>query len=115
MTVECPDEIQQLPLDSSSFHKSNNYWILDGNTVYHHGRKKEVQFNTWNLKVGDTIGASIHKDGSLHLYLNGIDQGICWEDKLPTNQAMYGVVDVYGCHNKIRSLFHYGKYASVLT
>ena len=109
MTVECPDEIQQLPSSSLGWRDSRNYWILDSSHVYHHGREKKVQFNTWRLNVGDTIALSVDNDGNIHYYVNGIDRGVCW-DKLPTNQAMYGVVDVNGHHNKIRSLFHYGKY-----
>ena len=114
MTVECPDEIQQLLWKLWEWKDSSNYWILGGVIVYHHGREKQVQFNTWDLRVGDTIACSVDSDGNLRYYVNGIDRGICW-DKLPTNQAMYGVVDVYGCQNKIRSLFHYCKYTSVFT
>ena len=115
MTVECPDEIQELPWSLYHWRDRKNYWILIDNTIYHHGGKKKVQFNIDNLIVGDTIGFSVHKDGTLHSYINGIDKGICWDDKLPTNQAMYGVVGLFGRHKRIRSLFHYGKYTSVLT
>ena len=115
MTVECPDEIQVLPWSLYDWRGRRNYWILKSSTVYHHGREKEVQFDINELTVGDTIGCSVHKDGTLHYYINGIDKGICWGDKLPTNQTMYGVVGVWGHHKRIRSLFHYGKYASVLT
>ena len=114
MTVECPDEIQHLPMSSVSWRGSSNYWILDGSTVYHHGRPKQVQFNINDLKVGDTIALSVDSNGALYSYVNGINREVCW-DKLPTNQAMYGVVDVWASHTKIRSLFHYGKYTSVLT
>ena len=114
MTVECPDEIQQLPLSLWEWRGSSNYWILINSTVYHYGMYKKVQFNTEDLKVGDTIACSVSSDGNLCYCVNGIDRGIRW-DKLPTNQAMYGVVDVRGRHNKIRSLFHYCKYTSVLT
>ena len=115
MTIECPDEIQQLPLSSYNWRYSRNYWILKYSSVYHHDRKKQVQFHTRDLKVGESIGISIHDDGTLHYYINGIDRGICWDDSLPTNEAVYGVVDVYERHKKIRSLFHYGKYISMLT
>ena len=71
--------------------------------------------HSYRLTVGDTIGCSVHKDGTLHYYINGIDKGISWDNKLPTNQTMYGVVGVWGHHKRIRSLFHYGKYTSVLT
>ena len=115
MTVQCPDEIQKLPWSLMRWSDRRNYWIFTGIALYHLGRKKKVQFNIGKLTVGDTIGCSVHKDGTLHYYINGIDKGISWDDKLPTNQTMYGVVEVYGCHKYIRSLFHYGKYMSVLT
>ena len=115
MTVECPDEIQELPRSLYDWHDGRNYWILMSSTVHHHGRTKKVQFDIDGLTVGDTIGCSVHNDDTLHCYINGIDKGICWDDKLPTNQTMYGVVEVRGCHKRIRSLFHYGKYTSVLT
>ena len=115
MTVECPDEIQELPWSLLNWRNSRNYWVLMGSTVYHQGREKEVRFNSYHLRDCETIGCSVHKDGTLHYYINGIDKGICWDNKLPTNQTMYGVVEVYGFHRSIRSLFHYGEYASVLT
>ena len=115
MTVECPDEIQWLPYSLWYWRDRRNYWILMTSAVYHHGREKEVQFNIDELIVDDTIGWSVHKNGALHYYINGIDKGICWDDKLPTNQTMYGIVGVFGCHKRIRSLFHYGEYSSVLT
>ena len=114
MTVECPDEIQHLPWSLWNRRCSSNYWILFNSTVYHHESVKELQFNTRDIKVGDTIACSVDSDGNLRYYVDGIDRGICW-DKLPTNQAMYGVVDVGWRHNKIRSLFHYCKYTSVFT
>ena len=114
MTVKCPDEILPLPYSLLDWRGSSYCWILIHSTVYHYGREKEVQFHTRDLKVGDTIACSVDSDGNLCYYVNGIDRGICW-DKLPTNQAMYGVVDVCGRHNKIRSLFHYCKYTSVFT
>ena len=115
MTVECPDEIQELPYNLLEWHDRRNYWILNYSTVYHHGRTKKLQFSTNNLTVGDTVGCSVHKDGTLHYYINGVHKGISWDDKLPTNQTMYGVVGVWGRHKRIRSLFYYGKYTSVLT
>ena len=112
MTVECPDEIPWPQCTLRDCRGSNNYWVLERSTVHHHGRGKQVQIDTLNLKVGDTIALSVDSNGNLHYYVNGINREVCW-DKLPTNQAMYGVVDVFGRHNKISSLFHYGKYTSI--
>ena len=114
MTVECPDEIK-VPKDVMELYESNNYWLLSASTVHHQGRKKEVEFVVKDLTVGDTIGCSIHEDGTLHFYVNGKDKGVSWDDKLPINQAVYGIFDVYGRVTKIRSLFHYGKCKCMLT
>ena len=108
MTVECPDEIKG-PFSGWHLTSSENYWILIISTVRHKGREKKVDFNVEDLKVGDTIGCSIHEDGTLHYYVNGKDRGVGWDDKLPVNQAVYGIVDVYGRVTKIRSLFYYGE------
>ena len=83
MTVECPDEIK-VPY-SAWIKASGNYWILAFSTVHHKGRKKEVEFNVDELKAGDSVGCSIHKDGTLHYYVNGKDRGVSWDDKLPIN------------------------------
>ena len=110
MTVECPDEIRVPPSTWEAIVVRNKkYWILSASTVYHQKREKKVEFDTRELTVGDTIGCSMHKDGKLHYYVNGKDRGVSWDDALPTNQAMYGVVDVWGHTKKIRSLFYYGK------
>ena len=108
LTVECPDEIK-VPHSTYDLFTSENYWILSYSTVHHKGREKKVEFDLYDLTVGDIIGCSIHEDGTLHYYVNGKDRGVGWDDKLPVNQAVYGIVDVYGCVTKIRSLFHYGK------
>ena len=115
MTVECPDEIIKVPYDARSLYTSRNYWILSYSTVHHQGREKKVEFNLDDLTVGDTIGCSIHEDGTLHCYVNGKYRGVGWDDKLPVNQEVYGIVDVCGRVTKIRSLFHYGKCKCMLT
>ena len=114
MTVECPDEIK-VSKDVMELYESNNYWLLSASTVHHQGRQKGVEFDVEDLTVGDTIGCSIHEDGTLHFYVNGKDKGVSWDDKLPINQAVYGIFDVYGHVTKIRLLFHYGKCKCMLT
>ena len=115
MTVECPYELEEVPTQALDLYESKNYWILKAFTVFHEGRYKELKFSVKDLKVGDTIGCSIHKDGTLHYYVNGKDRGVSWDGKLPINEAVYGFVDINGRVTKIRSLFYYGKCKSMLT
>ena len=114
MTVECPDELR-VPIDTVDLHGCKDYWMLTASTVFHQKIQKTVEFNVQNLDVGDTIGCSIHEDGTLHYYVNGKDTGVCWDDKLPVNLVVYGCIDVFGHVTKIRSLFHYSKYKCMLT
>ena len=88
MTVECPDKIK-VPSGAMDLYKSGNYWILSASTVHHERRKTIIEFNVDELAVGDTVGCSIHKDGTLHYYENGKDRGVSWDDKLPIYQPDY--------------------------
>ena len=49
--------------------------------------------NLENLQCGSTIGLLIDEDSRLHLYINGLDQGIAATD-LPL--YIYAVIDLYG-------------------
>ena len=42
--------------------------------------------------------------GELHLLINDNDVGVIWKD-LPTDQPLWGIVDVYGKLKKIRAEF----------
>ena len=108
MTVECPDNIK-VPSGALATDTSIKYWTLSANKVYHNGRKKILEFNINKLRVGDTIGCSINKDGELHYYVNGKDRGVGWDDKLSIKQKVYGFVDIGGRVTKISSLFYCGK------
>ena len=44
-------------------------------------------------QVGDRVGLTVHEDGRLHFFVNGVDQGAA---ALGVPRAVYGVVDLYG-------------------
>ena len=48
-----------------------------------------------DLKVGETVGLYVSKDGDLHFLVNGCDTGAAFHN-LPTNVPLFVVVDVYG-------------------
>ena len=45
------------------------------------------------LQVGDTVGVMVNDEAALHLYVNGVDQGIVTRDVPP---IVYALVDLYG-------------------
>ena len=49
--------------------------------------------NLDSLQTGHTVGITVNDDSTLHLYVNGIDQGSAAKDIPPT---CYAVVDLYG-------------------
>lgn len=55
--------------------------------------KNDYSLNLDNVQVGMVIGMMRHSDGSLHYYLNGIDQG---EACSHITSLVYPVIDLYG-------------------
>ena len=44
-------------------------------------------------QAGDRVGVMRNDDGSLHFFVNGVDQGLATSDVPP---FVYGVIDLYG-------------------
>ncbi|XP_037940596.1 neuralized-like protein 4 isoform X2 [Teleopsis dalmanni] len=70
-------------------------WMMTGNGVMHNGVTVIEQYglNLDRLQVGDRVGVVRKYDGTLHFWVNGIDQGPAAHD-VPEN--VYGVIDLYG-------------------
>ncbi|XP_050081126.1 neuralized-like protein 4 [Anopheles maculipalpis] len=70
-------------------------WMMTGNGVMHNGMTVIEQYgqNLDRLQVGDRVGVVRKDDGTLHFWVNGIDQG-----PAATNvpEHVYGVIDLYG-------------------
>jgi len=45
------------------------------------------------MQAGDRVGVVRNDDGSLHFFVNGVDQGLATSDVPP---VVYGVIDLYG-------------------
>ncbi|CRK92215.1 CLUMA_CG005699, isoform A [Clunio marinus] len=70
-------------------------WMMTGNGVMQNGTTIIEQYgqNLDRLQVGDRVGVVRRDDGTLHFFVNGIDQGPAAE-KVP--EKVYGVIDLYG-------------------
>ena len=121
MTTQCPDDISvpQVALDRCDH---ADYWILDGNTVYHNGEEKDIEVDVDLLRVGQTVGCMVSSDGELHVYIDGVDKCVLWTG-LPTHKPFWGLADVCECTTRIKllpgewkymhSVVHIVKYAHV--
>ena len=67
-----------------------------------------MDFNLESLRVGQTIGCSVNKEGELHYFIDDSDKGVGWTG-LPTDKPMWGFADIYGLARKIKSEFAFGK------
>ena len=57
--------------------------------------------NLDKLQVDQTVGILVDDDHCLHLYVNGIDQGVAARD---VPMPCYGFVDVYGQCEKVKNI-----------
>ena len=101
MTTTLPDEVPSY-LDGSN--TGSNQWYYYDRLLWHNG--KETHFPDLpsfdELRTGQRVGIQITQNGSLNLFLDGhylktVATG------LPVQQAIFGVVDVFGNCTKIKS------------
>ena len=86
---------------------------MSDTALYHNGERREVNFNLENLKVGQSVGCCVTRNGEMRYFIDGVDRGIVWTG-LPTNRLMWGVADIYGLARKIMSEFFFGEYSITL-
>lgn len=72
-------------------YKRSGTWMMTGNGVMHNGTTVMEQYgqNLDRLQVGDRVGVVRKDDGTLHFWVNGIDQGPA-ATKVP--ERIYGVI-----------------------
>ncbi|XP_055854149.1 neuralized-like protein 4 [Episyrphus balteatus] len=70
-------------------------WMMTGNGVMHNGITVIEQYgqNLDRLQVGDRVGVVRKDDGTLHFWVNGVDQGAA---AINVPEKVYGVIDLYG-------------------
>ncbi|KAL0277171.1 UNVERIFIED_CONTAM: hypothetical protein PYX00_004538 [Menopon gallinae] len=92
VTTHSPNELEY---PSTMTNVRSGTWMMTGNGVMHNGSTivDEYGHNLDRLKVGDRVGASRRACGSLHFYVNGVDQGVA---AVNVPERVYGVIDLYG-------------------
>ncbi|XP_067658409.1 neuralized-like protein 4 isoform X2 [Haliotis asinina] len=94
VTLHSPEE---LDYPSTMTNIRSGTWMMTGNGVMHNGTTiiDEYGQNLDRLKVdvGDRVGVVRKPDGTLHFFVNGVDQGPA-ASSVP--EMVYGVIDLYG-------------------
>ncbi|XP_071451844.1 neuralized-like protein 4 [Hetaerina americana] len=80
-------------LKSYPFPFRSNTWMMYNEDIYVDGNRTLSKYgkNLANLQVGDRVGVMRKSNGQLHIFINGVDQGIAASD---VPKAVYGVVDI---------------------
>lgn len=70
-------------------------WMMTGKGVMQNGITviDEYGMNLDTLQVGDRVGVMRNESGTLHFYVNSVDQG---EASTNVPERVYGVIDLYG-------------------
>ena len=100
MTTQCPDNIS-IPSDALEWNDHSDYWILIGSSIYHNDQKRDLKVNLKSLRVGQTVGCMVSREGELHVYIDGVDKSVVWTG-LPTHKPFWGWADVSASTKKIQ-------------
>ncbi|XP_005104477.1 neuralized-like protein 4 [Aplysia californica] len=92
LTTHQPGE---LDFPSTMTNIRSGTWMMTGNGVMHNGSTviEDYGQNLDRLKVGDRVGVVRKQDGTVHFFVNSVDQGACAANVPAT---VYGVIDLYG-------------------
>ena len=102
MTTQCPAKTRiGIPRHAMEWRDHSDYWIQFSNVVHHNGEKRKLEVDLESLREGQTVGCMVSREGELHVYIDGVDNGIVWTG-LPTHKPFWGVADVYGRTKKIQ-------------
>ncbi|KAG8230466.1 hypothetical protein J437_LFUL009955 [Ladona fulva] len=91
VTTHSPDTIQILPHMNRM---KNGTWMMYNTSVYKDDSALKSNFmkHLKEIKVGETIGVKRTSSGDLHLFINGVDQGVA-ASNVPS--PVYGVFELY--------------------
>ncbi|KAK7792172.1 hypothetical protein R5R35_005131 [Gryllus longicercus] len=92
VTTHNPTELEY---PSTMTNVRSGTWMMTGNGVMHNGTTviDEYGQNLDRLQVGDRVGVMRKENGTLHFFVNGLDQGAA-ASNIP--DRVYGVIDLYG-------------------
>ena len=87
----------------------SEYWYLRKTYISHSCQDNVVCLDFRNLGVGESVGLLVTRDGDLHLFVDGKHREMVWS-RLPIDQLLWGVADVYGNCVKIKADILCGKW-----
>ena len=89
--MQDPDTIDSVPMSIADLMNSRDYWLFEGNRIWHDGRVRILSISTSNLVEGHSIGCCITRGGDLEIYINGQKRAVGWRN-VPVDKPLWGVV-----------------------
>ncbi|XP_068960104.1 neuralized-like protein 4 [Petaurus breviceps papuanus] len=91
--IACPPERLNFPASACALKRAA--WLLRGQGIFHNGLKICEKYgpNLDTCPEGTVLGLRLDGSGGLHLYVNGVDQGVAVAE---VPQPCHALVDLYG-------------------
>lgn len=105
--------LSQLRLPVNCLKMSNLSWTIHDDSVYKNGRKIKHNYGTGldSIHVGQRVGLLIDESRNVHMYIDGMDQGVAFRD---APSSCRGIVDLYGSCDEIEvikgELLYFGSF-----
>ncbi|XP_023215732.1 neuralized-like protein 4 isoform X1 [Centruroides sculpturatus] len=102
VTTHSPNELE---FPSTMTNIRSGTWMMTGNGIMYNGTNiiDDYGHNLDRLKVGDRVGVLRTATGTLHFFVDGIDQGPA-ATNIP--EKVYGVIDLYGQAAQASIVYH---------
>ena len=106
LTGENPEAsaLLQSPYISQSMNDKQLFYI-GGEDVFYKGNKlsKLIDFNTWQLKVGQSLGILLTRERDIHWFVDNKWIGMVHVNDYPLDRPMWGVANVYGTCKQVKA------------
>lgn len=102
VTTHSPNELE---FPSTMTNIRSGTWMMTGNGIMYNGTNiiDDYGHNLDRLKIGDRVGVLRTANGTLHFFVDGIDQGPA-ATNIP--DKVYGVIDLYGQAAQASIVYH---------
>ena len=99
----CPDTIAEVPVVYLRLRADERYWTLGSFGELSHAGNVRTGYSlrTELATERQSLGCMVYENGDLHYFIDGKDQGLAYTG-LPTDQPLWGFVDIYAKAKEIK-------------
>ena len=88
----------------SPYQNYEHLLYIDDDDVWYKGEELcKLDFNTWQLKVGQSLGILLTRERDLHWFVDNKWRGMVHVDDYPLDRPLWGVADVFGRCTQVKA------------